>query len=86
MPRWRVHRLDPPYWGTDDYYGPTFSAADFEALRGALDASEARFILSINDVPEIRRIFAGYTLEEAAVNYGVGGGQRLARELIIMRL
>lgn len=78
--------LDPPYWGTEGYYGPTFSRADFELLRTALDATKARFILSINDVPEVRRIFAGYRLEEASLNYGVGGGQTAARELIIMRL
>lgn len=78
--------LDPPYWGTEGYYGPTFSRADFEVLRAALDASEARFILSINDVPEIRKIFAGFAFEEVGLNYGVGGGQRAARELIIMRL
>ena len=55
-------------------------------MRDALEASQARWILSINDVPEIREIFAGYAMEEVAVNYGVGGGQTAARELIIMRL
>lgn len=78
--------LDPPYWGAEGYYGPHFSGADFAALRDTLEVSQARWILSINDVPEIREIFAGYGMEEVAVNYGVGGGQTAARELIIMRL
>jgi DNA adenine methylase len=78
--------LDPPYWGTEGYYGPHFSRPDFEALRDALEASQARWILSINDVPEVRDLFAGHVIEEAAVQYGVGGGQSAARELIIMRL
>lgn len=78
--------LDPPYWGTEGYYGPHFSRADFEALRDALEASEARWILSINDVPEIREMFAGHAMEEVSLHYGVGGGQTVAKELIIMRL
>jgi DNA adenine methylase len=78
--------LDPPYWGTEGYYGPHFSGADFEALRAALEASQARFILSINDVPEIRQIFAGFALEEVGLHYSVGGEAVPARELIIMRL
>lgn len=78
--------LDPPYWGTEGYYGPHFSEADFEALRGALEASQASWILSINDVPEIRAIFAGCKMEEVSLHYGLGGGQTAAKELIIMRL
>lgn len=56
------------------------------ALRDALEVSQARWILSINDVPEIRELFASYAMEEASLHYGVGGGQTVAKELIIMRL
>ena len=76
--------LDPPYFGTEHYYGPDlFSAADYEALREVLKASKARWIMSINDAPEIRATFTGCAIEEVALNYGVGGGQRPAKELII---
>ncbi|MFN7400552.1 MAG: DNA adenine methylase [Sandaracinobacter sp.] len=78
--------LDPPYWGTEGYYGPHFSRADFEALRASLEASQARWILSINDVPEIRELFAGHRMEEASLKYGLSGGQTDAKELLIMRL
>jgi len=78
--------LDPPYFGTEGFYGPTFSAADFEVLRGLLEAAEGRFILSINDHPEIRRIFADFEMREVAVQYGVGIGSKPARELVIVRL
>lgn len=78
--------LDPPYFGTEGFYGPTFSVADFEVLRGLLEAAEGRFILSINDHPEIRRIFAGFKMREVAVQYGVGIGSKAAKELVIMRL
>jgi len=76
--------LDPPYWGcTDDYGRNIFAPADFEVLRDILANLNGRFVLSINDVPEIREIFAGFTLHEVGLHYGIGGGQRPARELII---
>lgn len=76
--------LDPPYWGcTDDYGLGLFSEADFEVLRGLLSGLNGHFILSINDTPEVRRIFAGFDIEEVCLHYGVGGGQTPARELIV---
>ncbi|MGD9470518.1 MAG: DNA adenine methylase [Novosphingobium sp.] len=76
--------LDPPYFGTEDYYGKgVFSRDDFGRLRALLDGIEGRFIMSINDVPEIREIFAGFAIEEVGLNYRVGGRVTPARELII---
>lgn len=76
--------LDPPYWGCEDYYGKgIFSAADFDRLRGLLEGIKGRFILSINDTPEIRDIFAGLTLREVGLNYRLSGKVTAARELII---
>lgn len=76
--------LDPPYWGcTDDYGRNVFSEADFERLSGLLKAAKGRFILSINDVPEIREIFAWATIEPVDLNYRISGKVTAARELII---
>lgn len=76
--------LDPPYFGCEGDYGPgVFSEADFEALSTLLRGVEGRFILSINDTPEIRRIFAGLAIEEVGVTYRISGGVTAARELII---
>jgi DNA adenine methylase len=75
---------DPPYWGcTDDYGVDVFSEADFEALSALLRTLQGRFILSINDTPEVRAIFAGFPIEEVGVNYRLSGGVTAARELII---
>lgn len=75
---------DPPYWGCEDDYGKgLFSAADFERLRGLLEGLQGRFILSINDTPETRAIFAGMQMEEVGLNYRVSGQATPARELII---
>jgi DNA adenine methylase len=76
--------LDPPYWGCEDYYGPDiFSEADFERLSGLLEGLQGRFVMSLNDKPEVRRIFAAFQFEEVAVNYRISGKVTPAREVII---
>jgi DNA adenine methylase len=40
-----------------------------EQLRGI----KGRFILSLNDHPEVRRIFDGFAIEAVPVRYTVGG-------------
>ena len=88
IPRYdRAHTLfylDPPYWGsTDDYGRNIFSEADFERLSDLLKAIKGRFILSINDVPEIRDLFSWATIEPVDVSYRVSGKVTDAQELII---
>lgn len=79
--------LDPPYFGCEDDYGPgVFSRADFEALRDLLEGIQGRFILSLNDTPEVRRIFGRFTIESVDVNYRISGGVTAAREVIVSRL
>ena len=76
--------LDPPYFGCETDYGPgVFSSDDFALLRGLLEGIQGRFIMSINDHPTIRDIFAGMAMEEVALNYRISGGVTPARELII---
>ena len=79
--------LDPPYFGCEDDYGPgMFSRADFEVLRDLLEAIEGSFILTINDRPETRALFAAFDIEPVIVSYSVGAGTSPAKELIISRL
>lgn len=78
--------LDPPYHGNETDYGAgVFSEADFDLLRGLLETSQGRFIMSINDTPMIREIFSGFAIEEVGLNYRVSGKVTPARELIITR-
>ena len=77
--------LDPPYWGSEGYYGEAlFSRADFELLRGLLERLQGRFVLTINDVAETRELFARFDIQDAALNYRVSGKVTEARELIVM--
>ena len=77
--------LDPPYFGSERDYGATlFGREQFEVMAERLSRLKGRFILSINDVPAIRKIFAAFDQDEVQLNYTVGGGKgRPARELII---
>ncbi|HYD06878.1 MAG TPA: DNA adenine methylase [Reyranella sp.] len=77
--------LDPPYYGCENYYGRgLFSRDDFESLAEALRQLRGRFLMSINDVPAIREIFAGFTLREVNVLYTAGQANHSeASELLI---
>lgn len=75
---------DPPYHGCEDDYGKNvFSRADFALLRDLLEGAQGRFILSINDHPDIRELFAASEIEEVGLTYRVSGAATDARELII---
>lgn len=78
--------LDPPYWGSEGDYGKElFSRRDFERLAGALRGLKGRFLMSINDVPEIRALFAWARIEEVTTTYTIRGkGEpKVAAELLI---
>ena len=82
--------LDPPYYGSEkDYVGddrrPLFERSNFETMAGLLRSLQGRFLLSINDHPDVRAIFAGFDFEAVETTYSVGGNGRGKRvgELII---
>lgn len=78
--------LDPPYWGSEaDYGAGLFRRADFRDLAAALRALKGRFLLSINDRPEVRDIFDGFAMESVATTYTVAkaGNGKAAAELLI---
>jgi len=78
--------VDPPYLGTEDYYGKgQFGRAEFEELGETLRNLKGQFILTLNDVPEIRRIFSWASIEPVRLNYTAGGKAVEAREVIITR-
>jgi DNA adenine methylase len=78
--------LDPPYYGCEDYYGPgIFFREDFLKLRDILAGVQGKFILSINDVAEIRTLFKAYCIQSVATSYTSGGGdkRKAVKELLI---
>ncbi len=78
--------VDPPYYGYEDYYGEgIFNREDFKTLRDLLAAIEGKFILSINDMPEIRELYKGFHVEKADTMYTSSkNGNKRVSELLIM--
>lgn len=78
--------LDPPYLGSEHYYGRDggfFGRDDFEKLAALLSRLKGRFLMTLNDHPETRRIFAHFPMKSAEVTYQVQGKGKPARELLI---
>lgn len=77
--------LDPPYWGAEDYYGKAMFGRDqFEVMAERLGHLKGRFILSINDVPEIRSIFSAFEIDTVSLSYTAGGGKGKAVSEVII--
>lgn len=81
--------LDPPYYGNEgDYGSDLFDRRQFSKMAKALASIDGKFILSLNDHPEVRRIFAGFAMVQVELLYSVGGGDHTteARELVISNI
>ncbi len=84
----RPHTLffaDPPYWQTEGY-GVPFAWEQYELLAAMLRTLKGKAVVTLNDHPDIRRLFEGYQVETVEIDYTVGGaGAKAAarRELII---
>jgi len=79
-----IFYLDPPYWQTEGY-GVPFPLKQYQTMVILMRSMHGKAILSINDHPDIRRIFEGFKTRRVELNYTVGGGdkQKKAGELII---
>lgn len=66
--------LDPPYYGLTDYKSQgsqVFRKEDQVRLRDKLAQIKGKFLLSINDHPDIRELYADFNQEEVGVRYSV---------------
>lgn len=74
----RPHTLffcDPPYWDTEGY-GVDFPLAQYEALAEAARTIKGAMIITVNDHPMMRQVFAGLPMDVVGIKYSVGGGNR----------
>lgn len=77
--------LDPPYWGTEGY-GVDFGLEQYDSMAEALRSMKGKAIVSVNDIPEMRKAFAGMEIKRVSLTYSVGGGKRVkgpSGELVI---
>lgn len=74
--------LDPPYWQTAGY-GTEFPFEEYQRMAELMAEAKGKVVLSINDHPDIRALFKGFSLTPVDIKYTVGGGHKKAGELII---
>ncbi len=77
--------LDPPYFGCERDYGQdVFGRSDFAALAEQLAGINGKFLMSINDTPAVREIYAGFHMVAVDTTYTVAAGAASkAGELLI---
>lgn len=79
--------LDPPYYNCENYYGKDiFGRDDFIKLRDLLRNIKGKFILSLNDVPEVRELFAGFYFHTRQIRWSLNvksQSEQNGKEIII---
>lgn len=83
----RPHTLfycDPPYWGTEGY-GVDFPIAEYERMTQLATSMQGKMIISVNDIPEMRKAFAGLEMQSVGIKYNLQTTEKAKpkRELII---
>ncbi len=68
--------IDPPYYFSRKDYAVTFDR--FEDLNRLLSSIKGRFILSLGDCPEVRKLFAGFKQRKVNLTYSVGNSRGAA--------
>jgi DNA adenine methylase len=78
--------LDPPYLGTDGYNVP-FPLEQYSLLAERLRTIKGKAILSLNDIPEMRKTFKGFKLKVIKINHTLGHkhGKTAPRKELILR-
>ncbi|MBS9718542.1 DNA adenine methylase [Pseudohalocynthiibacter aestuariivivens] len=78
--------LDPPYFGGENDYGKgMFDRGAYTQMAEQLSSIEGAFLMSINDKPEIREVFAPFIIDEVRLSYTISKGKSggKVQELII---
>lgn len=74
----RPHTLfycDPPYWGTEGY-GVDFGLEQYDKIAQMMRQIRGKMIVSVNDIPEMRKAFKGLKMKRIEITYTVGGANR----------
>lgn len=78
--------LDPPYFGNESDYGKdAFTRDRFAEMADRLGTIKGRFMISLNDRPEVREIFCAFPIARVDLTYTIaGGGGKKVGEVVIM--
>lgn len=76
---------DPPYYNCESYYGEgIFAREDFVTLRDLLANIQGKFIVSLNDVPQVREIFKDFRIKTVDTKYSIAGKSQKVKEVLIL--
>lgn len=78
--------LDPPYYGNENDYGKgLFDRAEFGVMADLLGGIKGTFILSLNDRPEVRKIFNAFNIYKVRTTYTIAatGNNKQVGEVLI---
>ncbi len=77
--------LDPPYVGCSDTTYAAWDLADVVRLRDRLRAMKGQWLVTLNDLPDIRKIFSGCRIKAIERHKGINGKaeDRVYREVVI---
>ncbi len=74
---------DPPYH-KKPFYTHNMELADYQRLADAMGGIKGRFMLSINDHPDMQEVFKDFNILPVSLQYTVGTGEPIkGKELII---
>ncbi|MBY0484612.1 hypothetical protein [Nitrosomonas sp.] len=75
-----IHRT-----GSTEGYGVDFGLEQYDQMADLARSIKCTMIISVNDIPEMRKAFSGLTIDTTEITYTVGGANRSAcrSELII---
>jgi DNA adenine methylase len=76
--------IDPPYYNVRGLYRYDFEHEQFVAMAEQLKSIRGKFLLSVNDHPELRRIFSAFSVSDISVSYSIQkhAGRRYGELLI----
>jgi len=64
--------IDPPYYHVSQGYAHQYKDADFSRLKETLNGIVGRFVLSLNDTPDVISLFKGYHFRRVSLRYSAG--------------
>lgn len=78
--------LDPPYFETADY-GQRWTADRYEAIAAAIAQLKGKAIVTVNDHPVMRKVFAAFPSDRLSIKYAVkrARGERAASTELLVR-
>lgn len=67
--------LDPPYWATEGY-GVDFGLEQYDLMAQLMGSMKGKAVVSVNDIPEMRKAFKGHHIKRVSISYTVGASGR----------